>query len=216
MIDEGVLSDAREIDNFVRKYGPGGIPSLESTLRIVRDVHPDTFRTIAKDVWGVGGSGGADLVGSSFDGTIEQLDNAINQAASWTGQAKNAYGDRMEQIKTAINDVRKPSQDVGKALEGIADAYDFGWTDMFNNILTIMGLVIAAIGAIAAVIIGIVAGWTGFGAVVSLVIAIISLIIAAAAVWWSLQVQADEKIKSLEAAAVAASTTVESTGRATP
>ncbi|HET9142707.1 hypothetical protein [Actinophytocola sp.] len=41
LIDEDVLADARKIDNFTRKYDPSQ-PSIENTLRLVRDV--DTRR----------------------------------------------------------------------------------------------------------------------------------------------------------------------------
>lgn len=215
LIDESVLTDARKIDNFVKEHGPD-LPSVENTLRIIRDVHPDTFRRVGRDVWGVGGSEGADLVGNSFNACVEQLDNAINQAASWTGQAKNAYGDRLKKIKNAINDMRQPSQDVGRTLEDIADAYEVKFSDIFNNVLSLIGLAVAAISVAAAVIIGVVAGWTGFGAIVSLVLAIFGLLVAVAAIWYAAKVKADQKIAILQEASRTSSKVVDSTDKLQP
>ena len=93
LIDEDVLADARKIDKLTRKYDPGR-PSIEKTLRLVRDVNTDVVRRVGREVWGVGGTEGADLVRTSFDSCVTELDRAVTQASAWTGEAKNAYGDR--------------------------------------------------------------------------------------------------------------------------
>ena len=48
VITDSLLSDAREIDGFAKKHG-AGLPSIESTLRIVKDIDPDAFRRIGMD-----------------------------------------------------------------------------------------------------------------------------------------------------------------------
>src|ERR1043165_3602969 len=98
LIDEGVLADARKIATFTRKHDPSQ-PPIEQRLKLSRDVAPDVVRRIGRDVWGVGGTEGADLVRTSFDKCVKELDRANNQAAAWTGEAKNAYVDRIDQIK---------------------------------------------------------------------------------------------------------------------
>jgi hypothetical protein len=213
LIDEGVLADARKIDNFTRKYDPSQ-PSIENTLRLVRDVDTDALRRIGKDVWGVGGTEGADLVRTSFDKCVGELDRAVSQASAWTGQAKNAYGDRINQIKggegqsSGLHAMRSP---VGQSLVAMGDAFDqiFGgtWADVF----TIIGLVVAAIGVVVALI----AGWTGVGAIIGLVVAIIGLIVSACGFYFSRQAVEENKIKSCEAASAAASKTLETASKTT-
>lgn len=215
LIDEGVLADAREIDNFAREHGED-LPSLENTLRLVRDVDTDRLRAVGKDVWGIGGEEGADLVGTSFDKCIVELDKANRESASWTGEASNAYANRVNKTKTAINDMRKPSQDVGKALVEIADAWDRVFGSSFADILAIIGLILSIIGVIVALIVEIVAGWTGIGAVVGLIIGVLAIIVGAVSIWWTIKSNNDAKVEALKSASTQAEETMTSAGNATP
>lgn len=209
LITEDVLADAGKVDKFVRKYDPSQ-PSIESTLRLVRDVDTDALRRIGRDVWGVGGSEGADLVRTSFDACAGELDRAVSQASSWTGKAKNAYGDRINQIKGGagqsggLNAMRSPSEDVGQALVALGDAFDQFFGGTMADIFTILGVIIAAIG----LVIEIVAWWTGAGAIIGLVVAIVGLLIAACGFYFSRKAVEENKIKKLEAASAAASQTM--------
>lgn len=211
LIDEDVLDDARKIDEFVRKHD-SSLPSLESTLRIVREVDTDVLRRVGNDVWGVGGSQGEDLVRTSFDGCISELDRGTTQASAWTGAANNAYKERIDKIKKAINDMRSPSEDVGEALVVMGDAFDQLFGRTWADVLTIIGLVIAAIGAIVAVVFF----ETGIGAIIGLVVAIIGLIIAAASFYVSMSTLEENKIKALDAASAAAVQTMESAKESKP
>lgn len=216
LIDEDVLADARKIDNFVRKYDPGQ-PSIENTLRLVRDVDTDALRRIGKDVWGVGGSEGADLVRTSFDKCTTELDRAANHASAWTGEANNAYKTRLSYIKggpeqpCGLYAMRSPSEDVGQALVAMGDAFDqiFGgtWADVF----TIIGLVIAAIGVVVAIVFF----ETGIGAIIGLVVAIIGLIVAACGFYFSRKAVEENKIKACEAASAAAAQTLQTASTTT-
>ena len=210
LIDEDVLEDAREIDDFVRKHD-NSLPSLENTFRLVRDIDTEVLRRVGNDVWGVGGSPGGDLVRTSFDGCIGELDRATAQASAWTGAANNAYKEHIDKIKKAINDMRSPSEDVGEALVAMGDAFDQLFGRTWVDILTIMGLVIAAIGVIVAVVFFA----TGIGAIIGLVVAIIGLIIAAASFYVSMSTVEENKIKALEVASAAAIQTMESARKAT-
>ncbi|EIE98287.1 hypothetical protein [Saccharomonospora glauca] len=100
LIDEDLLTDARKVDSFLRDHGED-LPSIENTLRLVRDIDTDRLRTVAKDVWGTGGEAGKDLVGTKFDACITKLDEARRESSSWTGDGKNAYAQRIEKIKKA-------------------------------------------------------------------------------------------------------------------
>ncbi|MCA1605311.1 MAG: hypothetical protein LC775_07545 [Acidobacteria bacterium] len=88
LIDEDVLETLGKIDDFVRKHD-NSQPSLENTFQLVRDVDTDVLRRVGNDVWGVGGSQGGDLVRTSFDDCIGELDRATTQASAWTGAANN-------------------------------------------------------------------------------------------------------------------------------
>jgi hypothetical protein len=209
LIDESVLADARKVDNFVRKHDPSQ-PSIENTLRLVRDVDTDVLRRIGKDIWGVGESG--DLVRTSFDNCTGELDRASNQASAWTGDANNAYKVRIDKIKKAIVDMRSPSQDVGEALVALGDTFDSIFGGTLVDILTILGLIISIIGVIVAIVFF----ETGIGAIIGLVVAVIGLLIAAAGFYFSMQAVEENKIKALDAASAAAQQTLGSAGKATP
>ncbi|WP_317493280.1 hypothetical protein [Haloechinothrix sp. LS1_15] len=205
MIDESLLADAREIDAFIAGEGES-LPSLENTLRLVRDVDTDRLREVGKDVWGTGGSDGGNLVGSSFDECIIDLNKAMNQAASWTGDANNAYTNRVDRTKGAINEMRDPAVDVGNALVNIADAWDENFGHSVADILTIVGFVIAAIGVVVAAV----TSFTGVGAIVGLVVAIIGLLISAASIAWGIYETERTKVDALESAGQAARETMTS------
>ena len=107
--------------------------------------------------------------------------------------------------------MRSPSEDVGEALVAMGDAFDQLFGRTWADILTIMGLVIAAIGVIVAVVFFA----TGIGAIIGLVVAIIGLIIAAASFYVSMSTVEENKIKALEVASAAAIQTMESARKAT-
>src|SRR5262249_50772356 len=111
LIDDGVLADAHKIDGFLRDHGEA-LPSLESTLRLIRDIDSDHLRQVGQDVWGTGGEDGRNLVGARFDDGIEDLDLANRQTSAWTGDAYNAYATRIDKIKAGINGMRRPAIDV--------------------------------------------------------------------------------------------------------
>lgn len=217
LIDEDVLADARKIDKFTRKHDPG-LPSIENTLRLIRDVDTDVPRRVGRDVWGVGGSEGADLVRTSFDKCVTELDRAVSQAGAWTGEAKNAYGDRINQIKGSedqhrgLHAMRSPAEDVGQALVDMADSFDSRFGESVADIFTVIGLVIAAIGAVVAIA----TFETGVGAIIGLVIAILGLIVAVVC-----QVAAENSyyqnhVTACEDASAAASTSLSSAQLASP
>lgn len=214
LIDDGVLADAREIDNFLKDHGES-LPSVEHTLRLVRDIDTDRLRKVGKDVWGTGGEDGKDLVGRHFDACIEDLDLANQQTSAWTGDAHNAYAERVNKIKKGLNDMRKPSADVGDALVAIADAWDQVFGRSFADILAIIGLVLSIIGVIVALVVEIAAGWTGIGAVVGLVIGILSILVGAVSIWWTIHSQEQAKIDALEEAGTQATETMTSANKTT-
>jgi hypothetical protein len=207
LIDESVLGDARKIDQFARDHGKS-LPSIEQTLRLVLDVDTDRLREVGKDIWGVGGGDGADLVGKSFGACLDELDRANDQTSAWTGEANNAYVRRVEQIKRAIEGMEKPSEDVGKSLVKIADAWDQVFGTTFADILAIIGLILSIIGMVAAVVTAIVAGWTGVGAVVGLILGVLSLLVGAVSVWWTIHSEEKAKIKALTEASATAEKTM--------
>jgi hypothetical protein len=122
VITDSLLEDAREVDRFAAEHAPE-VPSLEATLRIIKDIDPDSFRRIGQDVWGTGQSDGADLLGRAIDGCVEGLENAAIQAAAWTGEDRNAYTERIRKMSQAVDEMRKPCHDVGQALVDIADGF---------------------------------------------------------------------------------------------
>lgn len=214
LIDDGVLADARKIDSFLREHGEQ-LPSLESTLRLVRDIDVDRLRQVGEDVWGTGGEAGANLVGTHFDGCIKGLDLANQQTSAWTGDAHNAYVTRVDKIKAGIDGMRRPSVDVGEALVAIADAWDQVFGRSFGDILAIIGLILSIIGVIVALVVEVLAGWTGIGAVVGLVIGVLSIIVGAVSIWWTIHSQEQAKIDALAAAGAEATETMTSANRTT-
>lgn len=215
LIDEDVLADARKIDQFAKEHGKS-LPSIENTLRLVRDVDTDQLRTVGKDVWGIGGEEGADLVGKSFDACIQGLGKANEQTSAWTGDANNAYVRRVNRTKGAIGGMEKPSQDVGKALVAIADAWDQVFGHSFADILAIIGLILSIIGVAVALIVEIVAGWTGIGAVVGLIIGVLSILVGAVSIWWTMHSQEQAKIEALQEASKQAEETMTSAKQSKP
>ncbi|MEQ0564891.1 hypothetical protein ABJI51_37925 [Amycolatopsis sp. NEAU-NG30] len=211
LIDDSVLADARKIDKFAQDHGKS-LPSLEHTLRLVRDVDTDRLRTVGKDVWGIGGEDGADLVGTSINACIGGLSKAAEQTAAWTGDANNAYVHRVNQTKKALVDMERPAQDVGQALVRIADAWDQIFGSSFADILAIIGLILSIIGVIAAIIVGV----TGVGAVVGLIIGIISIIVGAVSIWWTIHSNEQAKIEALESASREAGETMNSATTSKP
>lgn len=204
-IDESVLSDARKVDDYARKQG-SSLPSVEKTLRIIRDIDPDALRKVAKDVWGTGGSDGKDLVGNSFNECITELDTASRNAAGWTGEAKNAYSERVTQTKSAINGMRKPSRDVGQALENIADVWDEAWGSTTAKVISLIGVVVAIIGVVLAVPTG----------GISLIASIVGLLASAAAIVWSEKQKEHNRVEALESATADAKQTMKSANKAEP
>ncbi|GHG14179.1 MULTISPECIES: hypothetical protein [Amycolatopsis] len=211
LIDDSVLADARKIDAFARDHGQS-LPSLEHTLRLVRDIDTDRLRSVGKDVWGVGGEDGADLVGTSINAGIGGLSKAAEQTAAWTGDANNAYVHRVNQTKKALLDMERPAQDVGQALVKIADAWDQIFGSSFADILAIIGLILSIIGVIAAIIVGV----TGVGAIVGLIIGIISIIVGAVSIWWTIHSNEQAKIEALETASAQADQTMNSANAGKP
>jgi len=214
LIDDGVLADARKIDNFLREHDEP-LPSLESTLRLVRDIDADRLRQVGQDVWGTGGEDGRNLVGTRFDDCIDGLDLANRQTSAWTGDAHNAYATRVDKIKAGVNGMRRPVVDVGDALVAIADAWDQVFGRSFADILAIIGLILSIIGVIVALAVEILAGWTGIGAVVGLVIGVLSIIVGAVSIWWTIHSQEQSKIDALEAAGAEATETMTSANQTT-
>lgn len=210
LIDESVLTDARKVDDFVKEHGERQ-PSIENTLRLVRDIDTDGLRRIGKDVWGTGGEGN-DLIGRSFDDCLAELDKASTNAAAWTGNAKNAYSERLTRTKNAINGMRGPAEDVGKSLVAIADAWDEKFGHSLADILTIIGVIVAIIG----VIVAIATGWTGVGAVIGLVVAVIGLIVAVASYLVAEHDKEQAKIDSLHDAGREATETMEAAKKTKP
>lgn len=204
-IDESVLADARKVDQAAREKGES-LPSVEKTLRIVRDIDPDALRRVGRDVWGTGGTDGRDLVGNSFADCIAQLDNATKKAASWTGEAKNAYSERVEQTKSAVNGMREPAVDVGQALEGIADAWDEAWGSTASKIITIIGIVVAIIGVALAIPTG----------GLSLIVSVVGLIATAAGAFLSEKQKEHNRIEALKDATTNAKETMKSANKAEP
>lgn len=215
LIDEGVLADARKIDAFAKEHGKS-IPSIENTLRLVRDIDTDRLRKVGQDVWGTGGEDGADLVGKSFDACITELSKASEQSAAWTGDANNAYVKRVNKTKGAITGMEKPSKDVGKALVAIADAWDQIFGSSFGDILAIIGLILSIIGVAVAVIVEIVAGWTGIGAIVGLIIGVLSILVGAVSIWWTMHSNEQAKIEALTEASAQATETMNSADTSAP
>ncbi|OLZ52104.1 hypothetical protein [Amycolatopsis keratiniphila] len=215
LIDEGVLADARKIDSFAKEHGKS-IPSVENTLRLVRDIDTDRLRTVGQDVWGVGGEGGANLVGKSFDACVAELSKANEQSAAWTGDANNAYVKRVNKTKGAITGMEDPAKDVGKSLVAIADAWDQIFGSSFADILAIIGLALSIIGVIVAVIVEIVAGWTGIGAVIGLIIGVLSILVGAVSIWWTMHSNEQAKIEALTEASVQATETMNSANTSAP
>lgn len=218
LIDESVLADARKVDDFVKSHGPD-LPSVENTLRLIRDIDTDVLRRIARDVWGTGGEEGADLVGTSFTECVERLDAANKQSSAWTGDANNAYVQRVDQIKAAIDGkdgqggMRKPSVDVGQALVGLAD----GWDQIFGSgtvgeILTYLGVALSAIGL--AVSFGLDA--TVVGIPVGVVVGILSLLVGVASVWWGMHSAEEAKVDKAEEAIREATETMRAAKKAKP
>ncbi|EHR60365.1 hypothetical protein [Saccharomonospora cyanea] len=74
VIDEGLLSDTREEDSFLRQHGKN-LPPGGNTLRLVRDV------------------------GTEFDACVAELDQAVRESSAWTGAGKNARTQRIEKIE---------------------------------------------------------------------------------------------------------------------
>jgi hypothetical protein len=208
VITDPLLADAREIDRFTAEHAPE-IPSLESTLRIIRDIDPDSFRRIGQDVWGTGQSDGADMLGRAIDGCVEGLDNAAVQAAAWTGEARNAYTERIKKMSQAVNEMRKPGHDVGQALVDIADGFEFKVADLWNNVWSAIGFVIGIIGVIAGILIGL----TGVGAIVGLILGILGVLVGMAAWWHSQKIKADEQIATCNEASATATRAIESLGK---
>lgn len=215
VIDDGLLSDAREVDSFLREHGED-LPSVENTLRLVRDISTDRLRTVAEDVWGTGGEEGNDLIGTKFDACVAKLDEAIRESSAWTGDGKNAYALRIEKTKKALDSMRKPSADVGQALEEIADAWDQVFGRSVADILALIGLALSIIGVVVALIVEISAGWTGVGAVVGLVIGILSILVGAVSIWWTIHSNNQAKIDALQAAGTEAQETMTSADKAAP
>lgn len=215
LIDDGVLADARKIDSFAKEHGQS-VPSIEHTLRLVRDIDTDRLRSVGKDVWGIGGEDGKDLVGKSFDACQSGLDKANQQTAAWTGDGNNAYVQRVNQTKKAIEGMEKPSQDVGKALVQIADAWDQVFGSSFADILSIIGLILSIIGFAVALVVEIVAGWTGIGAVIGLIIGVLSILVGAVSIWWTIHSQEQAKIEALTEASKQASETMTSAKESKP
>jgi len=211
LIDDSVLADARKIDDFARDHGQN-LPSIEHTLRLVRDIDTDRLRTVGKDVWGVGGEDGADLVGTSLNACIGGLSKASEQTAAWTGNANNAYVHRVDQTKKALESMERPAQDVGQALVRIADAWDQIFGTSFLDILAIIGLVLSIIGVVVAIIVGL----TGVGAIVGLIIGIISLLVAAVSIWWTIHSNEQAKIEALDNASQQATETMNSANAGKP
>lgn len=210
LIDESVLNDARKVDGFVKEHGRS-LPSIEQTLRLVRDIDTDGLRKVGKEVWGTGGEG-SDLVGTSFDDCIAQLDKASTNAAAWTGEGKNAFSERVKRTKSAMNGMRGPAEDVGKSLVAIADAWDQKFGHSMADILTIIGVIVAAIGVVVAVA----TGWTGVGAIIGLVVAVIGLIVAVASYLVAENDKEQAKIESLHDAGREATETMKAAKKSKP
>ncbi|WP_019809130.1 hypothetical protein [Saccharomonospora halophila] len=215
MIDEQVLADAGKVDSFVREHGEN-LPSVENTLRLVRDIDTDRLRAVATSVWGVGGEDGAGDFGKNVESCVTELDEAVSRAASWTGEAKNAYSERIEKIKTALGDMKPPAEDVGIALREVADSWDQLFGRSVADILALIGAAVSVIGLIATVVIEVAAGWTGVGAVIGLVIGIISVLVGVASIWWTIRSNEQSKIEALETASAEAQETMTSAQGATP
>ncbi|MEO6087808.1 MAG: hypothetical protein ABIQ18_32320 [Umezawaea sp.] len=211
VITDSLLSDAREIDGFAKKHS-AGLPSIEATLRIIKDIDPDAFRRIGRDIWGTGQSDGADELGKAIEGCVRGLETAGNQASAWTGQASNAYTERIGKMKQALNDVRKPAHDVGQALVDVADGFEFKVSDLWNNIWSAIGFIIGIIGVVA----GIIVGLTGIGAIVGLILGILGVLIGMAAWWHSQKFKADEQIAACTEASATALKSIESLGKLQP
>ncbi|GAA1343286.1 hypothetical protein [Saccharothrix algeriensis] len=211
VITDSLLSDAGEIDGFTARYAPG-LPSVEATLRVVREIDPESFRRIGRDVWGTGQSDGADELGRAIDACVKGLETAANQASAWTGEASNAYTERVNRMKQALGGMRKPAHDVGQALVDLADGFEFKASDMWNNIWSAVGFALGIIGVIA----GIVVGLTGVGAVVGLVLGILGVLAGLAAWWHSQKFKADEQIAKCAGASADAVGAMESLGRIQP
>jgi hypothetical protein len=211
LIDDSVLADAGKIDKFAQDHGHS-LPSIEHTLRLVRDIDTDRLRTVGKDVWGIGGQDGADLVGSSFLACTTGLSRANEQTSAWTGNANNAYVHRVNQTKKALEDMEKPAQDVGQALVRIADAWDQIFGSSFLDILAIIGVVLSAIGVVVAIIVGV----TGVGAIIGLIVGIISVIVGAVSIWWTIHSNEQAKIEALTNASEQASQTMSSADKVKP
>lgn len=211
LITESLLSDAREIDGFVRQHGPR-LPSVEATLRIVREIDPETFRRIGRDVWGTGQSDGAAELGKCIDACTEHLIKAANEASAWTGDANNAYTARINSMKKALSEMRAPVNDVGQKLVELADGFEFKVADLWNNIFSLVGVILGILGVIA----GIIVGLTGIGAIIGLILGVLGLLVGIAAWWLSLKFKADEQIAKCNEASATAVKTVESLGKIKP
>ncbi|MFT7841088.1 hypothetical protein Q5530_33550 [Saccharothrix sp. BKS2] len=61
----------------------------------------------------------------AIDSCLKGLETATNQASAWTGEASNACTERINRMKQALGEMRKPAHDVGPALVDIADGFEF-------------------------------------------------------------------------------------------
>ncbi|EIE98286.1 hypothetical protein [Saccharomonospora glauca] len=112
--------------------------------------------------------------------------------------------------------MRKPSADVGRALEEVADAWDQVFGRSVADILGLIGLALSIIGVIVAVVVEVAAGWTGLGAVVGIVIGILSVIVGAVSIWWTIHSLNQAKIEALAEAGRQATETMTSANETTP
>lgn len=207
MIDESVLADASKIDRFLSDNGVN-MPSVANTLRIIREIDPQVFRRVAEDVWGVGGSDGRALFVANTEACDRKLTDAANGASAWTGEAKNAYSQRIALIKEGIQSMEEPAENMGKALQEIADAFEFTISDIFNNVLSIVGVAVTVIGLVVSII-GWICGATGVGAVVGIVAGIVGLLAGIGTIIVTVHSRAEAQNTSLTDGSSTAQTTMD-------
>lgn len=210
LIDDSLIADASELDNALQQSGQGSF-SISETLRVIRDVDTDELRRVARDVWGTGGSEGADLVGNSLSECVEGLNYANRQSAAWTGEANNAYSERIGQIVDSIeggkagHGVKELAVDIGQTLESLADSWDqiFG-SGTVGEVLTWIGVGLSAIGLIVSLGLD----FTVVGIPAGIILGIISVLVGAASIWWGLHAAEQNKIETATQACTDAEKTV--------
>jgi hypothetical protein len=140
-----IIDNARKVDEFTTKHHLPA-PLLVPLLTQLQVIDIDGLKRVAA-AWGTGGEDTGyppDLANE----TKTEITNAVaSVSATWEGPGHDAFVATMSKVTTVVGEIVAPSQEIGKAVDAVAEAWKLTFLEIVSWAPTLAGVVLIVAAA---------------------------------------------------------------------